>query len=142
MDSDDREEAMRMSRRFALALCFMTLFASPAWGMTVVIAQDATWPPMEFLNERKEVVGLDTDYMKAPAKGAGFEIVFKNAAWDGIFAGLDSGQHDAVCSSVTVTDERTRLPHHHPDPVQTGQHAGGKTELLWKVLNPSSRSRK
>jgi len=97
-----------MSRRFALALCFITLFACPAWGRTVVIAQDATWPPMEFLNEKKEIIGLDTDYMKAAAREAGFEVVFKNVAWDGIFAGLDAGQYDAVCSSVTITDERKK----------------------------------
>ena len=27
-------------------------------------------------------------------------------AWDGIFAGLEAGQYDAIMSSVTVTDER------------------------------------
>ncbi|MHC1742054.1 MAG: basic amino acid ABC transporter substrate-binding protein [Syntrophobacteraceae bacterium] len=97
-----------MIRRVALALFLMTLLTCPAWGRTIIIAQDATWPPMEFLNDKKEIVGLDTDYMKAAAREAGFEAVFKNVAWDGIFAGLDAGQYDAICSSVTITDERRK----------------------------------
>jgi polar amino acid transport system substrate-binding protein len=44
--------------------------------------------------------------MTAVAKEAGIKVEFKNTAWDGIFAGLDSGQYDAIISSVTITDER------------------------------------
>jgi polar amino acid transport system substrate-binding protein len=33
-------------------------------------------------------------------------VEFKNVAWDGIFAGLDAGKYDAVCSSVTITENR------------------------------------
>ncbi len=91
---------------FALLLCFMAV--SSAWGRMVVVAQDATWPPMEFLNENKEIVGFAPEFMKAVAKEAGFELELKNVAWDGIFAGLDAGQYDAVCSSVTITEERKK----------------------------------
>jgi polar amino acid transport system substrate-binding protein len=87
-----------------LLLCLMAV--PTAWGRTVVVAQDATWPPMEFLNENKEIVGFAPDFMKAVAAEAGFDLVLKNVAWDGIFAGLDAGQYDAVCSSVTITEER------------------------------------
>ncbi|NTW34809.1 MAG: basic amino acid ABC transporter substrate-binding protein [Syntrophobacteraceae bacterium] len=91
---------------FALLLCVMAV--PSAWGRTVVVAQDATWPPMEFLNENKEIVGFAPEFMKAVAKEAGFELELKNVAWDGIFAGLDAGQYDAVCSSVTITEERKK----------------------------------
>lgn len=90
---------------WALLLC---LVSQPVLARTIVIAQDATWPPMEFMNEQKEIIGFDTDYMRAVANEAGFEVVFKNVAWDGIFAGLDAGQYDAVCSSVTITEERKK----------------------------------
>jgi len=95
-----------MMKKIALFFVIGLLAASSAWARTIVIAQDATWPPMEFVDQNKDIIGFDTDYMKAAAKEAGFEVVFKNVAWDGIFAGLDSGQYDAVCSSVTITDER------------------------------------
>lgn len=75
-------------------------------GDTVVIATDATWPPMEYVNTDKEIVGFDIDLMKAIAEAEGFEVEFQNTAWDGIFAGLANDAYDAVISSVTITEER------------------------------------
>ena len=72
----------------------------------IVVATDATWPPMEYVNENKEIVGFDIDLMTAIAKQAGFQVEFRNTAWDGIFAGLANDEYDAVISSVTITDER------------------------------------
>ncbi len=86
---------------FALVSC-----KPKAEAVKITVATDATWPPMEFVNEAKEIVGFDIDLMKAAAKAGGFEVEFKNTAWDGIFAGLANGEYDAVISSVTITDER------------------------------------
>ncbi|MBN1499425.1 MAG: basic amino acid ABC transporter substrate-binding protein [Spirochaetes bacterium] len=72
----------------------------------LIIGTDATWPPMEYLNANKEIIGFDIDLMKAVAEAGGFEVEFVNAAWDGIFAALDNGKFDAVISSITITDER------------------------------------
>ena len=72
----------------------------------IVVATDATWPPMEFLDENREIVGFDIDLMNAIADAAGFEVEIRNTAWDGIFAGLATGEYDAVISSVTITEER------------------------------------
>jgi len=74
----------------------------------LVIATDATWPPMEFVDANKNIVGFDIDMLTAAAKEGGFQIEFKNQAWDGIFAGLAAGKYDAVVSSVTITDERKK----------------------------------
>ena len=88
--------------------CGPTQEASPAPKMAkYVVATDATWPPMEMVDETtKEFIGFDIDLMKAIAAEAGFEVEFRNAAWDGIFSGLAAGEYDAVISSVTITDER------------------------------------
>lgn len=72
----------------------------------IVVATDATWPPMEFVNENKEIVGFDIDLLNAAAEAGGFEVEFRNTAWDGIFAGLANENYDAVISSVTITEER------------------------------------
>ncbi len=74
----------------------------------ITIASDATWPPMEFVNENKEIVGFNVDLMKAAAEAGGYKIEIQNTAWDGIFAGLANGAYDAVCSSVTITEERKK----------------------------------
>ncbi len=73
---------------------------------SIKVATDATWPPMEMIDANKQIVGYDIDFLRAVAKEAGVAVEFKNTAWDGIFAGLDSGQYDAIISSVTITEER------------------------------------
>ncbi|MFZ2948623.1 MAG: basic amino acid ABC transporter substrate-binding protein [Desulfuromonadaceae bacterium] len=80
-----------------------TALAAPK---SIKVATDATWPPMEMVDANKQIVGYDIDFLKAVAKEAGVAVEFKNTAWDGIFAGLDSGQYDAIISSVTITEER------------------------------------
>lgn len=97
-----------MIKKITLGLLGVLLVTGSAWAKTIVIAQDATWPPMEFVDQNKQIVGYDTDYMKAVAKEAGFNVEFKNVAWDGIFSGLAAGKYDAICSSVTITDERKK----------------------------------
>jgi polar amino acid transport system substrate-binding protein len=77
-----------------------------AEALHIVIATDATWPPMEMVDENKEIVGFDIDLMAAIAEAGGFTYEFRNTAWDGIFAGLSTDEYDAVMSSVTITDER------------------------------------
>jgi polar amino acid transport system substrate-binding protein len=79
-----------------------------AAGKTITVATDATWPPMEMVDANKNIVGFDIDFLNAVAKEAGFTVVFKNTAWDGIFAGVESGQYDAIISSVTITPERQK----------------------------------
>jgi polar amino acid transport system substrate-binding protein len=75
----------------------------------LVVATDATWPPMEYVDENsKEIIGFDIDLMTAIADAGGFTVEFKNTAWDGIFAGLAAGKYDAIISSVTITDERKK----------------------------------
>ena len=81
----------------------VTAFAAPK---SIKVATDATWPPMEMVDANKKIVGYDIDFLNAVAKEAGIAVEFKNTAWDGIFAGLDSGQYDAIISSVTITNER------------------------------------
>ncbi|MFI3270857.1 MAG: basic amino acid ABC transporter substrate-binding protein [Pseudomonadota bacterium] len=90
------------------AAVLMTANVAMAEEKTIVFAHDATWPPMEFVDINKNVVGLAVDYTDAIAKEAGFTVVHRNVAWDGIFAGLAAGKYDAIASSVTITEERRK----------------------------------
>ena len=87
-------------------ICLATGAQAATAPKEVTVATDATWPPMEMMDANKQIVGFDIDFMNAVAKEAGFKVVYKNTAWDGIFAGLEAGQYDAVLSSVTITGER------------------------------------
>ena len=95
-----------MMKRVVLFSLAVLLLAPCAWAKTIVVAGDATWPPMELVDDNKQMTGFGIEYVRAAAKEAGFEVEFKNVAWDGIFAGLEAGKYDAICSSVTITDER------------------------------------
>ena len=108
-------------RRFSITVtvCFIlglfiavvaptTVLWSAAPMKTIVIATDATWPPMEILDANKNIVGFDIDLLNAVAKEAGFKVELKNTAWDDIFGGLDLGKYNAIISSVTITDSAKR----------------------------------
>lgn len=101
--------------RFLLACLFISFLITPmlfihafAKDLKITVATDATWPPMEMVDAKKNIVGFDIDFLKAVAKEAGFKVEFKNTAWDGIFAGIAVGKYDAIISSVTITDERKK----------------------------------
>lgn len=98
-----------MLKRLVLAACAVCALATPAFSAKkLVIASDTTWPPMEFVNDKKEITGYSVEYMKAAAQEAGYEVEIKSTAWDGIFAGLAAKKYDAVCSSVEITDKRKK----------------------------------
>ncbi len=114
------------SRKLVMVMVLVSmLVTSLATGcqksQKIVVATDATWPPMEFVDENKQIVGFDIDLMNAIAKEAGFQVEYRNVAWDGIFAGLAAGEYDAIISSVTITDER-RQQYDFSDPyINAGQ---------------------
>lgn len=74
--------------------------------LSLTVATDAAFPPMEFVDENKDLVGFDMDLLNAIAERQDMEITYKNTAWDGIFAGLESGDYDAIISAVTILPER------------------------------------
>jgi polar amino acid transport system substrate-binding protein len=100
-----------MKKLFLVLLC--VLLAAPLAlaadeKPVIVFATDATWPPMEFVGADKQIIGFSIDYMNAAGELAGFKPEFKAVAWDGIFAGLGAGRYDAICSSVSITEERQK----------------------------------
>ena len=111
------------------ALVFGVTSCAKKEAAKIVIATDATWPPMEMVDESKNIVGFDIDLMTAAAKAGGFEVEFKNTAWDGIFAGLEGGKYDAVMSSVTITDERKQTMDFSVPYINAGQILVVKSEV-------------
>jgi polar amino acid transport system substrate-binding protein len=120
---------MKIYRVTIVAIALFSMLATPlmnapveaAAKKTITVATDATWPPMEFVNAQKNIVGFDIDFLKAAAKEGGFEVVFKNTAWDGIFAGIEAGKYDAIISSVTITDERKKTMDFSDPYINAGQ---------------------
>ena len=108
---------MKLFRFFVPFLALALVCAAPQGAPTagaadaprvITVATDATWPPMEMVDENKNIVGFDIDFFRAVAAEAGLEPRFQNTAWDGIFAGIAAGKYDAIISSVTITEERRK----------------------------------
>ena len=103
-------------KRILLALLLLTVVFTPCFAQgaaeentnKIVVASDIAYPPMEFIDENGDEVGFDIDMLRAIEAVSDLEIEIRNTAWDGIFAGLLNGQYDAICSAVSITDERKK----------------------------------
>jgi polar amino acid transport system substrate-binding protein len=74
----------------------------------IAIGLDDTFPPMEYRNDKNELVGFDIDFAEALGKELGVKVKFVPSAWDGILPGLDAKRFDMVLSSMNVTEEREK----------------------------------
>ena len=73
---------------------------------TLVVATEGAWSPWTFHDESDQLVGFDVEVAAALAEKLGGKAEFVEGAWDGLFAGLDSGRYDIVCNGVEWTAER------------------------------------
>jgi polar amino acid transport system substrate-binding protein len=65
------------------------------------------YPPLEYYDDDgKTPIGFDVELAKALADKLGLKVKYVDTAWDGIFAGLNTGKYDAVISGVTITPDR------------------------------------
>jgi polar amino acid transport system substrate-binding protein len=71
------------------------------------VGMEIGYPPMEYFDtDGKTPIGFDVNMAKAIAAKLGLQAEFVDTAWDGIFAGVDTGKYDCIISAVTVTPER------------------------------------
>jgi polar amino acid transport system substrate-binding protein len=91
-----------------LVLAGVTLASCSSEPTKIRVATDATWPPFEYVNDEKEIVGIDIDLMNAIAEKAGLDIEFINVAFDPLLAGMAQGTYDAAISSITITEDRKK----------------------------------
>ncbi|MDR0585489.1 MAG: ABC transporter substrate-binding protein [Treponema sp.] len=81
-------------------------------GLTIkpgvlMVGMEIGYPPMEYYDtDSKTPIGFDVSMAKAIADKMGLKVEFVDTAWDGIFAGVDTGKYDCIISSVTITPER------------------------------------
>ena len=74
--------------------------------MHIVIASDATLPPMEMIDENKEIVGFDIDLMNKVASNLGYNLNWTNHDFNDLFNQIQSGGYDLIVSALTITPER------------------------------------
>ena len=80
-------------------------------GLTIkegvlTIGMEIGYPPMEYFDIDQNPIGFDVELGKALAEKMGLEAEFVDTAWDGIFAGVNTGKYDCIISSVTINPAR------------------------------------
>ena len=74
----------------------------------LVVAVDATFVPMTFLNDKGELDGFEVDLVDKVVRNAGYEYELVNVEWGGLFGGLITKKFDLVISSITILEERKK----------------------------------
>jgi polar amino acid transport system substrate-binding protein len=74
----------------------------------VVVAIDATFIPMSFMNTENQLDGFEVDLIKEVAQEANLKYELVNVEWGGLFGGLITGKFDLVISSVGIIEERKK----------------------------------
>lgn len=74
-------------------------------NQTYIVATDASYAPMEYM-ENNKVVGFSHDILDAAAKSQNIKLDFNNTPFEGLFANVNKGDSDIALASITITDER------------------------------------
>ncbi len=74
---------------------------------TIIIGTNATFPPMESIDENGNFAGIDIEIAKKIAQDLGVEAEFKQIDWQIIFDQLLAGETDMLISGITILPERT-----------------------------------
>ena len=72
----------------------------------IIIATDATYPPMEFVDDNQMMAGYDIDLGNKIAEKLGVKAEFSSILFDDIFNSLNRREADIILSSVTINEER------------------------------------
>ena len=75
----------------------------------VIIAMDAAYPPFESIAADGALVGFDVDLANAVCAEMKVKCKMVNVGWDGLIPGLVAKKHDAIWTSMNITDERKKV---------------------------------
>lgn len=104
---------MNFRRQLLLATLALSSFAGlhgAASAQTDVlhVATDATFPPMEYVDNGKRT-GFDIELVEALAKAMGKQVEWVDIDFKGLIPGLISKRFDMAVSAIYITDERKKV---------------------------------
>lgn len=73
---------------------------------TIIMADTANYPPLSYIGENGEVIGMDVDIMSRFAQSLGMGVDIRIMSYDAIAPFIVSGKGDMSCATLTITDER------------------------------------
>ncbi len=72
----------------------------------LVMATNASFPPYEYHDENKKIVGIDPEIAQLIAAELGMELVIEDVAFNSIIDGVKAGKYDIGMAGMTVREDR------------------------------------
>ncbi len=97
-------------KKLALALAATLAMGTSAFAEPIKFGVDpAAYPPFTMLQADGSWLGWEIDMLAAVCKQAQLECEIVPTAWDGIIPALTAGQIDVIMSSMSITEERSKV---------------------------------
>lgn len=74
----------------------------------IVLGTSPDYPPYEFINDKKEVVGFDIEIANQIAKDLGVKLEIKPMEFKGLLASLQAGNVDFILAGMTPNEDRKK----------------------------------
>lgn len=74
----------------------------------LTIGIDDAFPPMEFRDDKNQLVGYDIDLAREAGKRLGVKVEWVPTDWNGVILALNSGKFDIIWSGMSITKERAK----------------------------------
>jgi polar amino acid transport system substrate-binding protein len=88
---------------------FDALPAAMKASKVMTLATDPTDPPLEFMNDKNELVGSEVDLAAALGKILGIEVKLVPSKFDAIIPGVEAGRFDGSVSGFADRKERQKI---------------------------------
>jgi cystine transport system substrate-binding protein len=70
------------------------------------VGTEGNYSPFTYRDAKGTLIGFDVEIAQEIAKRLGVKAAFTEGPWEGLIAGLDANNYDAVINEVTITDAR------------------------------------
>ncbi len=116
---------MKKAALILIALCAAGMLAAGGRAETegpkpLVVAMELQYPPFEMSDAAGNPIGISVGIAEALGEFLGRPVVIENTAWTGLIPSLQTGKADIIISSMTITEERSRVVDFSDPYVQSG----------------------